>query len=374
MIRLARPLLDDAEVEAVAAVLRSGRLVQGPRVAEFEALLAAVIGVPHAVACTSGTTALHLALLALEPAPRTPVLVPAFTFPATASAVLNAGLEPILVDVDPSTYNFDPDDALGQLDAIDGPAIFLPVHQFGLPSALDLLMGPCRDRGVPVVEDAACALGASLSIDGETVATGAVGDLGCFSFHPRKVITTGEGGLVTTCDPELDKRLRLLRNHGMTRTPNGIVFDSVGHNFRLSEMQAAIGIVQMGRLEHLQNDRNRIARGYDERLQDLRERGLELPRVPDGVVPSWQSYVVRVPEDVDRDALLAQLRADGIECSVGAHSLQVQPAYRGLPGFARPMPGADDCRRRALCLPVATGLTESELDRVGEALRTRLWG
>jgi len=372
-IRLARPLLGEAEAAAVAEVLQSGRLIQGPRVAEFEARCADVIEVPHAVACSSGTTALHLALLALEADPRTKVVVPGFTFPATANAVLNAGLEPVLVDVDPTTYNFDPDDLRRVLDAIDGPAVFLPVHQFGLPSPLDEVGSLCRDRGVVVVEDAACALGGALTIDGERVEAGAMGDMGCFSFHPRKVITTGEGGLVSTADPVYDERLRLQRNHGLVRTEAGMEFALAGHNFRLTEMQAAIGLVQLGRLAHLMADRRRLADGYDARLADLRERGLELPRVPAGAVPSWQSYVVRVPEGVDRDALMRGLYEDGIECSVGAHALHTQPAYAALGGFRRPMPGADDCRRRALCLPVATGITDAELDRVVERLTARLW-
>lgn len=372
MIRLARPLLDDAEAQAVAEVLRSGRLIQGPKVAEFEAACARVIQVAHGVACTSGTTALHLALLALEADPRTKVIVPGFTFPATANAVISAGLDPVLVDVDPSTYNFDPLDFERVLASIDGPAVFLPVHQFGLPSPLDETGELCRSRGVRVVEDAACALGAALDIDGERVEAGAIGDLSCFSFHPRKVITTGEGGLVATNDPVLDERLRLLRNHGMVRTDKGMEFVLAGHNFRLTEFQAAIGLVQMGRLEHLMADRNRLADGYDARLAPLLERGLELPRIPKGAVPSWQSYVVRVPLDVDRDTLMAELYSDGIECSVGAHALHIQPAYRHLDAFHRPMPGADDARRRALCLPVATGITESEMDRVVECLTSRL--
>ena len=372
MIRLARPVMDEAETRAVAEVLASGRLVQGPRVADFESALALEIGVQHAVACTSGTAALHLALLALELAPGTPVLVPGFTFPATANAVLNAGLEPVLVDVDPTTFNFDPDDFHERLDSIDGPVVWLPVHQFGLPSPLDVTAAACSERGVPVIEDAACALGSSLVIDGAPKNAGDIGDLGCFSFHPRKVITTGEGGLVTTSDPEMDSRLRLQRNHGMVRTAHGMEFLLPGHNFRLSEMQAALGLVQMTRLRALLDDRRRLADGYDARLEGLRDRGVELPRVPEGVTPSWQSYVVRVPRDVDRDELMGKLFADGIESSVGAHALHIQPAYAHLPGFQRDMPGSDDCRRRALCLPVATGLTDSELDRVADSLRAHL--
>ena len=357
MIRLARPLLDEREEAAVAEVLRSGWLVQGPKVAEFERLLAEEIGARRVIACSSGTAALQLALAALDAPAGSSVAVPAYTFPATINSVLLAGLEPVLVDIDPSTYNLDPADLERVLP--DGDLV-MPVHQFGLPSPIDGL----ADRK-PTVEDAACALGARL---GERTA-GTMGAMGCFSFHPRKIITTGEGGAVSTDDEALADRLELLRNHGMTRNDDGSrSFALAGWNFRMSELHAAIGIVQMQRLPELLADRRRIAAGYRERLQDLTGRGLELPRVPDGATPTWQSFVVRTP--VGRAALdvIAALGEGGVQATTGAQALHLEPAYRDLDGCQRPMPGTADAFARAVALPVPPALSDDDMDRVVDAL------
>lgn len=357
MIRLALPLLGVEEEQAVADVLRSGWLVQGPRVAQFEELLAASIGVAHVVACSSGTAALQLGLAALKIAPGTKVAVPAYTFPATVNAVLLAGLEPVLVDIDPSTYNLDPDDLERVLPEV---GVVMPVHQFGLPSPIEGL----SERTV-VLEDAACALGARLG--GRQAGT--LGAMGCFSFHPRKIITTGEGGAVSTDDDELADRLRLLRNHGMSRNDDGTrSFSQPGWNFRLSEIHAAIGICQMDRLAGLLADRRRIAEGYMERLAELQEVGLALPRVPPGAVPTWQSYVVRVPLGRSVPEILGRLRDAGVEATTGATALHREPAFSELPGCRRPLPGTEEATARAVALPVAAGLTDADLDRVAEAL------
>ncbi len=363
MIRLARPLLGPEEERAVAEVLASGWLVQGPRVAAFEEALAPWVGERPVVCCSSGTAALQLALGALDLAPGTAVAVPAYTFPATINAVLLAGLRPVPVDVDPSTYNLDPTDARRALVDLDGAPVLLAVHQFGLPAPLDEV----ADLEVTVVEDAACALGSCLELDGEQRSAGDVGALACFSFHPRKLITTGEGGAVTTRDPDLERRLRLLRNHGMGLDPEGARrFELPGWNLRMSELHAAVGVVQMGRLTGLLADRRRIATGYLERLSAL--DGLELPRVPQAATPNWQSFVVRVPAGKGAAAVIPALREGGVQASIGAQALHLEPAYRDLPGFDRPLPGAEDAFGRGVALPMPPGLTDAEMDRVCEAL------
>jgi perosamine synthetase len=342
-IRLARPDVGADELAAVAEVLASGTLTMGPAVAELEEELARACEVRHAVAVSSGTAALHLAVLALELKAGDEVLVPAYTFPATANVLALAGLRPVLVDVDPETMNVDP----ARVEAGPRTKAIVAVHLFGRPARVEEL------PELLVLEDAAGALGARR----RGRACGSLGVAGCLSFHPRKIVTTGEGGAITTDDERIAQACRRLRNHGWRSLADGDLPEP-GLNYRLSDVLCAIGIPQLRRLDELLAARARIAAGYEERLRDL---PVTLPCADDGDVHGWQAYVVQVER---RDEVLAALRAAGIEAQIGTFALHLLAPYREQ-GF---FPGAERAFEHALALPFHTRLGEADLDRVAEAL------
>lgn len=350
-IRLARPDVGDEELAAVADVLAGGMLTMGPKVAEFERLLAAACGTADAVAVSSGTAALHLAVLALGIGPGDEVVVPAYTFPATANVVELCGATAVLVDVDPTTCNLT---AEGVADVLSPRTkAVVAVHLFGRPVDWDALQEVVAP-GVALVEDAAGALGAR----SQGRPCGSLGRMGCLSFHPRKIVTTGEGGAVTTDEPELADAIRRLRHHGIV--PRGD-FDipHPGLNYRLADVLCAVGIPQVARLEDLLSARARVAGWYAERLREA----VELPGAADGDRHGWQAYVVQLDR---RDDVLAGLRAQGIEAQIGTWALPRLGAYRGRGSF----PGAERVFERALALPFAASMTEAQCDRVaGELLR-----
>jgi perosamine synthetase len=343
-IRLGWPDVGERELAEVAEVFGSGMLTMGPKVGAFEAQLAAACEVEHALAVSSGTAALHLAVLALGLQPGNEVLVPAYTFPATANVVALAGLKPVLVDVDPETMNID----TARIEVGPRTKAVLAVHLFGRPARVDEL-----PDGLLVLEDAAGALGAKR----EGRACGGLGLLGCLSFHPRKIVTTGEGGAVTTNDEAVAAAVAAMRNHGW-RSLVPPDMPAPGLNYRISDILCAVGIPQMQRLDELLAERTRVAEGYSERLRDL---PVLLPHADDGDVHGWQAYVLQVD---DRDRVLAELRAKGIEAQIGTYALHQLGAYADQGDF----PGAARVFERALALPFHTKLDDADLDRVAEAL------
>jgi perosamine synthetase len=343
-IRLAWPDTGDDELAEVAAVLESGMLTMGAKVAELEAELARACGVEHAVAVSSGTAAIHVAVLALGIGPGDEVIVPAYTFPATANVVALAGAKPVLADVDAESFNID----ATKIRVTARTKAIMPVHLFGRPARLDEL------PDVPLIEDAAGALGA----ERQGRRCGGLGAAGCLSFHPRKIVTTGEGGAVTTNDPELAERVRSLRHHGWSPSDRYDDMPVGAFNYRLSDILCAVGIPQVRRLDELLAARERVAAGYAERLAEL---PVELPAADEGDRHGWQAYVIRLDR---RDEAMAALRVQGIQCQIGTYGLHRLSAYRNQGSF----PGADACFERALALPFHTKLTEGELDRVAQAL------
>ena len=342
-IRLAFPETGEAELEAVREVLESGALTMGPKVAEFEQLVAAACGVEHAVAVSNGTAALHLAVLALGIGQGDEVIVPAYTFPATASVVRLAGATPVLVDIDPATFNLDLDRVYEAVTP--RTKAVLAVHLFGRPLDWEALQNAVPPE-VLLIEDAAGALGARW----RGMPCGGLGTMGCLSFHPRKIVTTGEGGAVTMRDEELAASIRRLRNHGLDPSAD-IVQPST--NYRLSDILCAIGIPQLRRLDELLAGRTRVADGYSQRLAGA----VEVPDADEGDTHGWQAYVIRLDR---KDEALETLRAEGIEVQIGTYALHRLSAYRDQ----GPFPGADSAFDRALALPLHSRLTDDDLDRV----------
>ena len=357
MIRLTIPETGDAEMEAIARVLRSGFLVQGAHVQEFEEKVAAYLGVAHAVAVSSGTAALHLALLAVGVGPGDEVLVPDFTHPATANVVELAGARPVLVDVDLETLNVD----AGRFRAALSPRTraLMPVHLFGQPAAMGPILDLARERGLKVIEDAACALGA----EDEGRRCGTVSDAGCFSFHARKVITTGEGGMVVTRDEATAERVRQLRNHGSVEAGDARRFERAGFNYRLTELQGAMGVAQMDRLEGAIRRRAVLAGRYDDAL--ARVGGVRRPGRRANARPVWQSYVVLLDEPIDRDLVRSRLREDGIEATIGTYALSEQPQHSSAAGS---LANSRLAFRQSLALPLHPLMSEAEVDRVAQRL------
>ncbi len=348
-VRLARPDLGDEELAAVAEVLASGQLTMGPQVDAFEAAVARAVGTADAVAGSSGTAALPLAGHARGIGEGDEVIVPAYTFPATANVVELAGARAVLVDVDPETFNVRPE--LVAAAVTPRTRAVLAVHLFGRPVDWEELQTAVPQE-VALVEDAAGALGARY----RDTPCGALGLLACLSFHPRKVVTTGEGGAVTTDEAELAAAVRRLRHHGIG-AGHPVDIAAPGFNYRLPDVLCALGLPQLARLESLLAARERVAGWYTERLEHL----VGTPAAADGDRHGWQAYVVRLTR---RDEALAALRAEGIEAQIGTYAVNRLSAYAGRGSF----PGADEAFERSLALPFATTMTEDDVDRVAAAV------
>jgi perosamine synthetase len=375
-IPVARPTLGEEEAAAARRAIKSGWVVQGPEVAAFEEEFAALVGAPLAVACSSGTAALHLALLALELGPGNEVITVSHSFIATANAVRYVGATPVFVDVEADTGNLDP--ALVEAAITDRTRAILAVHQLGMPCDLGRILPMARRHNLPVVEDAACAIGSEISLEaGAWEPIGRPrGFLATFSFHPRKVITTGDGGMVTGADPEVMARLARLRTHAMslsTAERHGAAkvrfeqYLELGFNYRLSDIQGAVGREQLKRLPGLVAGRRRLAAHYRAGLSG--HPYLSLPQEPPYARSNWQSFWVILSPDapLDQVALMQALLARGIHTRRGVMCAHREPAYRDLPR-RHPLPVSELLQDRSIILPLYPEMTEAEQDRVMAAL------
>ena len=368
-VPFARPSLTEADGAAVAAAVASGWVSQGPRVAAFEAAYAERVGAPDAVATTNCTTALHLALYVSGVGPGDEVIVPSLSFIATANAVWQCGATPVFADVDPLTYNLDP--ASAERAITERTKAIMPVHQVGLPADMDAFIALAERYGLELVEDAACAIGAHYK--GRPI--GSLGPLACFSLHPRKVITTGEGGMIAVHDPAVAARLRRLRQHAMDLSDlarhgaKDIIFEGYperGWNCRMTDMQAALGLRQLEALDDILAERKRQADRYGDALEHIPH--LEAPYEPEYASRTWQSYSVRVGahSPVGRTDLMRRLLHDGIATRRGVMAIHQEPSY---PEALRvPLPHTEAAAADVIMLPLFPGLSDEQQDYVIERL------
>ncbi|MDJ0789330.1 MAG: DegT/DnrJ/EryC1/StrS family aminotransferase [Myxococcota bacterium] len=361
-IPLMRPTVAPDTGERIAKVLESGMLTEGSVTREFESSVAAWLGVDRALSVTSCTTGLEAALRALGIGPGDEVLVPDYTYPATASVVRLVGAEVVLVDVEHDTMRV----SAAALEAAITPRTraALPVSLFGSPLDADVY-GVMSDRGITVIEDAACSLGAKLC----DAPVGTLADLSVFSLHPRKLLTTGEGGLITARDPALLDWIDSYKHFGMEPGQAPPRFVRIGNNLKLSNLLAAVGLAQLPHLERLIAGRREAAARYDALLEPV--PGASALRFAEGALPTHQTYCVRVAK---RDRILSELRAEGIEVQIGSYALHRQPAFANDAGVrtAGDLPGSTEADDTALALPLYADIAESDQQEVVDALARRL--
>lgn len=376
-MNITEPSFDETEIALLRQCLDSKWVTQGPMTERFEQLVAARHQAKHVLACTSCTAALHLATLALQLGPGDEVIVPAFTWITSAHSAEYVGAQPVFVDIDLATYNIDPN-ALKAAITPRTKAI-LAVHLFGLAAPMDEINAIAKAHGISVIEDAACAIGTTYK--GRPV--GALGDIGCFSFHPRKVVTTGEGGAVSTSRDDLAVRVRSQRNHGATGVPDASVepcgpwtmatFDNLGFNLRLSDIQAAVGVAQMAKLDQLLAERRRLGRRYSELLQEV--NSIARPTGGDLEGHTYQSYVIRVLEGgrERRNSIMAALAQKNIQTRPGTHAVHRLGYYANKYGLKPDrFPNAATAEDTTITLPIFPSMSDSDQALVVDTVRTLL--
>ncbi len=374
MIPIARPLMGEPEAEAARRAILSGWTTQGPEVAAFEREFAQLVGAPHACAVSSCTTALHLALMVVGVRPGDEVIVPSHSFIATANAVRYCGAEPVFVDIEADGFNLDP--ALVEAAITERTRAILCVHQMGMPCDLASLLPIARRFRLALIEDAACAIGSELRIGGEWERIGKPhGDIACFSFHPRKLVSTGDGGMLTTRNAAYDARLRLLRQHAMSvpdtvrHASTRIVHESypiVGFNYRMTDIQAAVGRAQLERLPGMIARRRELADTYRRLLAGI--DGLELPHEPSWARSNWQSFCVRLPSVCDQLEVMQAMLDAGIATRRGIMCAHLEAAYGDMVPRT-PLPHSELAQARCILLPLFPQLTDAEQAEVADALR-----
>ena len=375
LIPIARPWLDERDADAARRAILSGWVTQGPEVAAFEREFAEAVGARYACAVSSCTTALHVALAALGVQPSDEVVTVSHSFIATANAIRYCGATPVFVDVRADTFNIDPT----ELEAAITPRTraVLVVHQLGMPCELAAVLEITRPRAIPVVEDAACAIGSEILWRGRWERIGRPhADVACFSFHPRKLLSTGDGGMLTTASAEMDASFRLLRQHGMSvpdtvrHSSSQVVFEEYvvsGFNYRMTDIQAAIGRVQLSRLSDIVARRRELAMRYATALRGV--PGVISATEPDWARTNWQSYTVRLEPPLDQRRVMQRMLDDGVATRRGVMNAHREPAYRGGTWRAAgALSRSEQAQETTIVLPLYHHMTEDDQDRVVASL------
>jgi perosamine synthetase len=359
-MKLNHPFLDNSEIMAVSEVLNSGMLTQGEKTTMFEQNVLTLTGAKYAFATSSATTGLHLALEAAGIGPGDEVLIPDFSFPATANAVLHSGATPVAVDIKIEDFNIDVDLISDKITS--KTKAIMPVHAFGLSADMDEINSIAKEKNLFVIEDAACALNSKY----KGKHCGNLSDIGVFSFHPRKIITTGEGGMLITKNSDIASKLTSYRSHGATREDLYLSFKTKGFNYRLSDINAAVGIEQLKKLNYVTEGRQLLANLYIKKLAGL--ESIALPSHSAEKFHSYQSFVIKLDKDIDRNQVIMKMKQHDIETTLGTYSISSQPFFKNQHGFKGNFFNSVDAFNRSLTLPLSIGMDESDIDKVVEVL------